>query len=50
MAMEELIGRRVNACVGVKGHDQGVSPGERTTNQETGGWNLTTGPVSLIHL
>ncbi|XP_052355300.1 pericentrin-like isoform X4 [Oncorhynchus keta] len=49
MAMEELIGRRVNACVGVKGHDQGESPGEGTTNQETGVSvaDLSTGDLDL---
>uniref|UniRef100_A0A4W5QWV3 Pericentrin/AKAP-450 centrosomal targeting domain-containing protein n=1 Tax=Hucho hucho TaxID=62062 RepID=A0A4W5QWV3_9TELE len=31
MAMEELIGCRVNACVGVKGHDQGVSVADMST-------------------
>ncbi|XP_045553644.1 pericentrin isoform X2 [Salmo salar] len=44
MAMEELIGRRVNACVGVRGHDQGERPGEETTNQET---DMSTGDLDL---
>ncbi|XP_042179861.1 pericentrin-like isoform X7 [Oncorhynchus tshawytscha] len=49
MAMEELIGRRVNACVGVNGHDQGESPGEGTTNQETGVSvaDMSTGDLDL---
>ncbi|XP_055764487.1 A-kinase anchor protein 9-like isoform X2 [Salvelinus fontinalis] len=49
MAMEELIGRRVNACVGVKGHDQGESPVEGTTNQETGVsvLDMSTGDLDL---
>nr|XP_046179306.1 LOW QUALITY PROTEIN: pericentrin-like [Oncorhynchus gorbuscha] len=45
MAMEELIGCRVKACVGVRGHDQGDRPGEETTNQEAA--DMSTGALDL---
>ncbi|XP_041760284.2 pericentrin isoform X1 [Coregonus clupeaformis] len=49
MAMEELIGRRVGECVGVKGHDQSERPGKETTNQETGVSvaDMSTGDLDL---